>query len=60
MEVERRATENAPAPSRQRRPEDTLLYRTVQTHFETWLPQCREGHDDDGSVPPYVERESRR
>ena len=33
MEVERRARENAPAPYRRRRPEDTLLYRTVQTHL---------------------------
>ena len=28
--------------------------------FETWLAQCREGHNDDGPVPPYVEREFRR
>jgi hypothetical protein len=37
-----------------------VLYRCVQQHLETWLAQCRDGHDDDGSVPPYVEREFRR
>ena len=45
MEVERRARKSAPAPYRRRRPEDTLLFRTVQTHFATWLAQCRDGHD---------------
>jgi hypothetical protein len=43
-----------------RRPERTLLYRTVQTHLETWLAHRREGHDDYGPVPAYVEREFRR
>jgi hypothetical protein len=28
--------------------------------LETWLAQCRDGHDDAGPVPPYVEREFRR
>ena len=28
---------NCPTPYRRRRPERTLLYRTVQVHFETWL-----------------------
>jgi hypothetical protein len=37
-----------------------VLYRCVQQHLETWLAQCREGHDDDAPVPPYVEREFRR
>ena len=36
------------------------LYRCVQEHLETWLAQCRDGHDDPWSVPPYVEREFRR
>ena len=37
-----------------------MLYRCVQEQFETWLAQCRDGHDDEGSVPEYVEREFRR
>jgi hypothetical protein len=37
-----------------------VLYRCVQEHLETWLAQCREGHDDDEPVPEYVEREFRR
>ncbi len=37
-----------------------MLYRCVQQHLETWLAECREGHDDDAPVPPYVEREFRR
>ena len=61
MGVECRAGESAAARYRRRRPEHSILYRTVQQHFETWLAQCREGHDDDdGPVPAYVEREFRR
>ena len=37
-----------------------MLYRTVQQRLETWLAHCREGHDDEGPVPGYVEREFRR
>ena len=37
-----------------------MLYRRVQQHLETWLAQCRDGHQDDGPVPPYAEREFRR
>jgi hypothetical protein len=37
-----------------------VLYRCVQQHLETWLAQCRDGHDDEWSVPEYVEREFRR
>ena len=36
------------------------VYRCVQQHLETWLAQCRDGHDDEWSVPEYVEREFRR
>ena len=35
------------APYRRRRPERTLLYRTVQTHLATWLALAGEG-DGDG------------
>ena len=58
MEVERRARDNAPAPYRRRRPERTLLYRTVQTHLATWLMLAGEGDGDP--VPAHVEREFRR
>jgi hypothetical protein len=37
-----------------------VLYRCVQEHLETWLAQCRDSHDDEWSVPEYVEREFRR
>jgi hypothetical protein len=60
MGIEPRATEAAPTRYRPRRPSRSVLYRCVQQHLETWLAQCREGHDDDGPVPPYVEREFRR
>ena len=55
-----RATESAPTRYRPRRPSESVLYRCVQEQFETWLAQCRDGHDDEGSVPEYVEREFRR
>jgi hypothetical protein len=60
MGVERRATDSAPTRYRPRRPSQSVLYRCVQQHLETWLAQCRDGHDNDGSVPPYVDREFRR
>ena len=60
MGVERRARESAAARYRPRRPSQNVFYRCVQQHLETWLAQCRDGHHDDGPVPPYVEREFRR
>ena len=45
---------------RPRRPSQSVLYRCVQEHFETWLAHCHEGHDDAGPVPAYVELEFRR
>ena len=60
MEFERRATDNAPARYRPRRPSRSVLYRCVQEHLETWLAQCRDGHDDEWLVPEHVEREFRR
>ena len=49
-----------PPPYRRRQPERTLLYRTVQTHFATWLALQRDGCDDDDPVPAHVEREFHR
>jgi hypothetical protein len=60
MAVECRAGESAAARYRRRRPEHSILYRTVQQHLEPWLAHCREGDDGDGPVPEYVEREFRR
>jgi len=60
MEVERRARDSAPVRYRPHRPRQSVLYRCVQEHFETWLAQRRDGHDDDGSVPEYIEREFHR
>jgi hypothetical protein len=51
MGIERRATDNAPTRYRPRRPSESVVYRCVQQHLETWLAQCREGHDDDGPMP---------
>jgi hypothetical protein len=53
-------TASGATPYRRRRPERTLLYRTVQTHFETWLALRRGEFDDADVVPGYVEREFRR
>ena len=41
-----------------RRPEKTLWYRTVQTHFETWLALT--GGPCDESAPAYIEQAFRR
>ena len=51
MEVERRARERAPARYRPRRPNQSVLYRTVQEHLETWLAHCRDGRHDDKPLP---------
>jgi len=50
----------APTPQRyrRRRPEQTLWYRIVQTHLETWLELAT---GEDGEAPPaHVERTFRR
>jgi hypothetical protein len=49
-----------PSPQcyQRRRPEKTLWYRTVQTHFETWLALST-GHGDE-SPPAYIEQAFRR
>jgi hypothetical protein len=60
MGGERRATDSVPARYRPRRPRESVLYRCVQAHLETWLVQCRDGHDDAGPVPAHVERQFRR
>jgi len=41
-----------------RRPERTLLYRTVQTHFGTWLALTRDRAVDSDPVPVHVARVS--
>lgn len=51
---------SGPTPCRRRRPERTLLYRTVQTHFETWLALRGGEFDNADPVPGHVEREFRR
>ena len=48
MGTERRATDSAPTRYRPRRPSESVLYRCVQQHLETWLAQCRDGHDESG------------
>jgi hypothetical protein len=48
-----------PALYRPRDPANTVLYRVVQAHFETYLSLSSEGWDDN-PVPAYVEREFRR
>ena len=34
-----------------RRPNQSVLYRCIQEHLETWLAHRREGPDDAGPVP---------
>ena len=58
MEVERRARDSAPTRYRPRRPSQSVLYRCVQEHLETWLALAGEGDGDP--VPAHVEREFRR
>ena len=60
MTAVQQAGTSCPTPYRRRRPERTLLYRTVQTHFETWLALTRDGAVDGDPVPAHVEREFRR
>jgi len=60
MEVERRATESAAARYQPRRRNQSVFFRCVQEHLETWPAQCRDGYDDPGRALPYVERESCR
>jgi hypothetical protein len=43
-----------------RRPEQTVLYRLVQQHLETYLALACEGDGDGHAVPGYVERELQR
>jgi len=43
-----------------RHPEQTVLYRIVQQHLETYLMLSREGDWDGHAVPFYVERDFRR
>ena len=49
-----------PTPYARRRPEQTVLYRLVQQHLETYLALAWEGDGDGHAVPGYVERELRR
>lgn len=53
-------TASRTTPYRRRRPERTLLYRTVSAHVETWLALRRGARDDAYAVPGYVERDFRR
>jgi len=46
------AIANGPMPYRRRRPERTLLYRTVQTHFATWLALTRDSAVDSDRCRP--------
>ncbi|MGH8702563.1 MAG: transposase [Burkholderiales bacterium] len=58
--TQRPTTASGATPYLRRRPERTLLYRTVSTHVETWLALRRGGRDDADAVPGYVERDFRR
>ena len=55
-----RARERAPRRYQPRRPSQSVLYRCVQEHLETWLAQCRDRDYDAGPVPACVERGFRR
>jgi len=47
-------------PYSRRHPENTILYRVVQQHLETYLALARENDWDGNSVPAHVEREFRQ
>jgi hypothetical protein len=49
-----------PTPYPQRRPRDTVLYRVVSEHLETWLERSREACTDDDPVPGWKEEALRR
>jgi Transposase zinc-binding domain/Putative transposase len=49
-----------PAIYRRRRPAESVLYRVVQEHLETYLALARGGSLDTDPVPRFVEREFRR
>jgi hypothetical protein len=49
-----------PATYARRRPEQTVLYRLVQQHLETYLALACEDDGDGHTVPGYVERKLRR
>jgi len=51
---------DGPGVYRPRRPAETVLYRVVQQHLETYLARAREGCLDADPVPGFVERELRR
>jgi len=53
----KRIAPQAPCYQR-RRPEQTLWYRTVQSHFETWLALA-DGPGDE-AIPAYIEQAFRR
>jgi len=43
-----------------RRPQETILYRTIQQNLETFLATAREACPDDDPIPAYVERTFRK
>ncbi len=43
-----------------RRPQETLLYITIQQNLETFLARAREACPDDDPIPAYVERTFRK
>ena len=51
------ARQRAAGRYQRRRPNQSVLYRCIQEHLETWLAHRREGRDDDGPAPAQVEQE---
>jgi len=56
-DIERSSVERRQRAYERHRPEETLLYRLVAEHLETFLVESREKHDRP--LPTYVERELR-
>ncbi len=50
------AGKQCPTTYRPRRPAETVLYRVVQQHFETWLMLATQSGLDYNAVPKYVEQ----
>jgi len=51
MDGARQARKRAPGRYPPRRPSESVLYRCVQEHLETWLAQCRDGRCGNGRFP---------
>ena len=60
MDVCSAVAKDTPGVYRSRRPKQTVLYRLVQEHLESYLSANREACPDHDPIPAYVERTFRK